>query len=89
MAALPVIMLANRGLAFSLYEFYLEGVSVQELASVYALPVEWVEGKRPSNPSVQEDNLVLKLERTQRRRNWAEIGQCNLMDGNWATPRRR
>ena len=43
MAAPPVIMLANRGLAFDLYEFYLEGVPVQELASAYALPVEWVE----------------------------------------------
>ena len=43
MVAPPVMMLANRGLAFSLYEFYLEGVPVQELASAYALPVEWIE----------------------------------------------
>ena len=43
MAAPPVMMLANRGLAFSLYEFYLEGVPVQELASAYSLPVEWVD----------------------------------------------
>ena len=43
MAAPQVMMLANRGLALSLYEFYLEGVPVQELASAYALPVEWIE----------------------------------------------
>jgi len=43
MAGLPVMVLANRGLALSLYEFYVEGVPVQELASAYALPVEWVE----------------------------------------------
>ena len=43
MAHLPVMMLANRGLAISPYEFYLEGIPLQELASAYALPVAWVE----------------------------------------------
>jgi hypothetical protein len=38
-----VTVLANRSLAFSLYDFYLEGVSVEELAAAYSLPAHWVE----------------------------------------------
>jgi hypothetical protein len=37
-----VVLLANRSLAFSLYEFNLEGFSTHELASTYSLPVHWV-----------------------------------------------
>jgi hypothetical protein len=43
MATPAVMMLANRGLAFTLYEFHLEGIPVQDLATGYSLPVEWVE----------------------------------------------
>jgi hypothetical protein len=40
----PAIMhLANKSLAFSLYEFHLEGVSAGELAAAYSLPTAWVE----------------------------------------------
>jgi hypothetical protein len=39
-----VTLLANRSLAFSLYEFNLEGVSAKELASAYSLPANWVDG---------------------------------------------
>ena len=38
-----VILLANKSLAFSLYDFNLEGISVEELATAYSLPVNWVE----------------------------------------------
>ncbi len=38
-----VALLANRSLAFSLYEFNLDGFSPKELASVYSLPAEWIE----------------------------------------------
>ena len=38
-----VMVVANKSLAFSLYDFYLEGVSAQELAAAYALPVHCVE----------------------------------------------
>lgn len=38
-----VMVLANRSLSFSLYDFYLEGVSLQELAAAYSLPVHCVE----------------------------------------------
>ena len=37
------MMLANKGLAFSLYEFHLEGIPAEELAASYALPLAWVE----------------------------------------------
>ena len=40
-----VTLLANRSLAFSLYEFNLEGVSAKELASAYSLPANWVEDR--------------------------------------------
>ena len=43
MAAPEVIMLANRSLAFDLYEFHLEGVPTQDLAAAYSLPIEWIE----------------------------------------------
>ena len=43
MAAPEVIMLANRSLAFDLYEFHLEGVPIQDLAAAYSLQVEWIE----------------------------------------------
>jgi hypothetical protein len=40
----PAFMsLANKFLALSLYDFHLEGVSAQELAAAYSLPVGWVE----------------------------------------------
>lgn len=38
-----VMLLANKSLAFSLYDFHLEGVSEEELAAAYALPIDWVE----------------------------------------------
>jgi hypothetical protein len=38
-----VALLANRSLAFSLYEFNLEGFSAKELASSYSLLIDWVE----------------------------------------------
>jgi hypothetical protein len=38
-----VMLLANKSLAFSLYDFNLEGISVEELATAYSLPVNWVE----------------------------------------------
>jgi hypothetical protein len=38
-----VMVLANRSLAFSLYDFYLEGVSVEELAAAHSLPAQSVE----------------------------------------------
>lgn len=38
-----VMVLANTSLAFSLYDFYLEGVSVEELAAAYSLPPHCVE----------------------------------------------
>ena len=38
-----VMLLANRSLPFSLYDFHLNGVSAQELADAYALPLTWVE----------------------------------------------
>jgi hypothetical protein len=37
------MLLANKSLAFGLYDFHREGVSAQQLASVYMLPVAWVE----------------------------------------------
>lgn len=40
-----VTLLANRSLAFSLYEFHIEGVSAKELASAYSLPANWVEDR--------------------------------------------
>jgi hypothetical protein len=43
MAAPEVIMLANRSLALDLYEFHLEGVPAQDIATTYSLPVEWIE----------------------------------------------
>jgi hypothetical protein len=33
----------NTSFAFHLYDFHKEGLSAKELASVYALPVSWVE----------------------------------------------
>jgi hypothetical protein len=36
---------ANRSLAFSLYDFHLNGVPVAKLAAAYALPVHAVEEK--------------------------------------------
>jgi hypothetical protein len=40
----PAVMhLANKSLAFSLYDFHLEGVSAGELAAAYSLPTSWVE----------------------------------------------
>ena len=38
-----VMVVANKSLAFSLYDFYLEGVSTEELAAAYALPLHYVE----------------------------------------------
>jgi hypothetical protein len=38
-----VVLLANRSLAFSLYDYNLHGVSSKELASTYSLPPDWVE----------------------------------------------
>jgi hypothetical protein len=38
-----VALLADRSLAFSLYDFHVQGVSPQELASTYSLPADWVE----------------------------------------------
>jgi len=38
-----VALLANRSLAFSLYEFSLAGVSAKELAASHSLPPDWVE----------------------------------------------
>ena len=38
-----VALLADRSLAFSLYDFHLQGVSPRELASTYSLPADWVE----------------------------------------------
>lgn len=38
-----VMVLANCSLAFSLYDFNLEGVSARELAAAYSLPPQWVE----------------------------------------------
>jgi hypothetical protein len=43
MAASEVVMLANRSVAFNLYEFHLEGVPAQDLAAAYSLPVERIE----------------------------------------------
>jgi hypothetical protein len=43
MAAPEVMMLANRSLAFDLYEFHLEGIPAEDLAGAYSLPVEWIE----------------------------------------------
>jgi hypothetical protein len=37
------VLLANKSLAFGLYDFHCEGVSAQQLASVYSLPVARVE----------------------------------------------
>ena len=37
------VLLANRSLPFSLYDFYLSGVSPRELADAYGLPLAWVE----------------------------------------------
>lgn len=39
----PVMLLANKSLAFSLYDFHLEGVPAKELATAYSLPINWVE----------------------------------------------
>jgi hypothetical protein len=40
----PAVMaLANKSLAFSLYDLHLEGVSAKKLAAAYSVPVEWVE----------------------------------------------
>jgi hypothetical protein len=38
-----VVLLANRSLPFSLYDFHLNGVSARELAHAYSLPLPWVE----------------------------------------------
>ncbi len=38
-----VMLLANKHLAFSLFEFNLSGVSAKELAAAYSLPIIWVE----------------------------------------------
>lgn len=38
-----VALLANKSFGFSLYDFHLEGVSVEELATAYSLPETWVE----------------------------------------------
>jgi len=38
-----VVLLANQSLPFSLYDFHLNGVSAQELAVAYDLPLHWVE----------------------------------------------
>jgi hypothetical protein len=37
------MLLANKSVPFSLYDFHLEGVSLKELAAAYTLPVTWVE----------------------------------------------
>jgi hypothetical protein len=39
----PMIVHANKSLAFSLYDFHLNGVSVEKLAAAYSLPVQSVE----------------------------------------------
>jgi len=40
----PAFMIvANKSLAFSLYDFHLEGISAKELAADYSLPIGWVE----------------------------------------------
>ena len=36
-------VIANRSLPLGLYDFHLSGVSAQELASAYQLPLPWVE----------------------------------------------
>lgn len=38
-----IMLLANESLAFSLYDFSLEGVPAEELATAYSLPVNCVE----------------------------------------------
>ncbi|MBV8072920.1 MAG: hypothetical protein JO270_23660 [Acidobacteriaceae bacterium] len=38
-----VIVLANKSLAFSLYDFYLDGLSAEELAAAYLLPPRCVQ----------------------------------------------
>jgi hypothetical protein len=35
--------LANKSLAFSLYDFHLEGLSAKELAVAYSRPISWIE----------------------------------------------
>lgn len=37
------MLLANKSLAFGLYDFHLQGVSANELASAYSLSRAWVE----------------------------------------------
>jgi hypothetical protein len=37
------MILANRSLAFHLYDFHLDGISVKELGTAYAKPTHWVE----------------------------------------------
>ena len=37
-----VMILANRSLAFHLYDFHLDGISVEELATAYSLPTNWI-----------------------------------------------
>jgi hypothetical protein len=38
----PMIAHANKSLAFSLYDFHLNGVSIEKLAAAYSLPVQSV-----------------------------------------------
>ena len=38
-----VMFLANRSLAFHLYDFHLDGISARELAAAYDKPTQWVE----------------------------------------------
>lgn len=40
----PAIMiLANRSLAFHLYDLHLDGISAQELAVAHSRPIHWIE----------------------------------------------
>ena len=40
----PVVtVMANRSLAFSFYDFYLEGLSAKELAAAYSIPIHYVQ----------------------------------------------
>jgi hypothetical protein len=39
----PMIVHANKSLAFSLYDFHLNGVPLEKLAAAYSLPIQSVE----------------------------------------------
>jgi hypothetical protein len=57
MAARETMVLANRGLAFTLYELHLEGASIEKLAAIYALPIAWIEER------IEAVRLCLEWER--------------------------